>query len=120
MSTDTIVAIPRHKLPPVPPRPPYVGQPATIRLFNDTKAAVVVHVTPKTVIVSRVETGPTEPDMRCDVGAYGVRPVRAEGILDRIVPGTRERFTLRKNGRYHNGSISLTLGHSVSFTDYRV
>jgi hypothetical protein len=97
---------------------PAVGDPATIRYYTDTRAAVVVRVTPKSIVLARVETGPSAPDTRCDAGAYGVLPQRAEGILDQVIEGTEQRFTFR-NGRWSNGSIKATLGSSVTWVDYR-
>lgn len=108
----------------LPPKPaPFVGQPATIHLWTDSVAAVVVKVNPKSIVVDRVETGERTVDERCDVGAWGARPVRSEGILDRPL-GIPQRFMLkghREDGTpiYKNGSTGLSLGHSVTWTDYR-
>jgi hypothetical protein len=97
------------------------GDPASIRLYTDTRAAVVTHVTAKTVTVQRVEVGPGQPDMACDEGAYGARPVKSEGILDKPIEGTDQRFTwsATKNGFYNQG-LHLILGRSQDWIDYRV
>lgn len=109
--------------PPVQPTHPYVGQPATIHYYTDTRAAVVTRVTAKTITLARVETGPSSPDLRCDEGAYGVRPARSEGILSRPIAGSDQRFTFR-HGKWRNGSLTgglrATLGHSTTWVDYRL
>ncbi len=101
---------------------PYVGQPATIHYYTDSRAAVVSRVTAKTITLTRVETGPSAPDTRCDPGAYGALPARAEGIVDQPIEGTDVRFTFR-HGKWRNGSLTgglrATLGHSVTWVDYR-
>jgi hypothetical protein len=97
---------------------PYVGQPATIHLFSDSRAAVVTKVNKKSIIVAAVETGPETRDERRD-GPYPV--MVAEGILDKIV-GQPERFAIvetPRGTRYGAGSIRVSLGRSVSITDYR-
>lgn len=96
-----------------------VGDPATIT-YGFPHAGVVTRVTAKTITVARVETGPAEPDMACDVGAYGARPMRSEGILDKIIPGTERRFSRNgRTGRWQNGDTVATLGRSVTWIDYR-
>lgn len=104
--------------PPVTPVRPVVGTPATIHYYTDTRAAVVTRVTAKTITLSRVDTGPERPDMACDAGAYGVRPGRADGILDRPIEGTEQRFTYR-NGQWRSGSTRATLGRSTTWIDHR-
>lgn len=100
---------------------PFVGQPATIHLWTDSHAAVVVKVSPRSILVARVETGESRPDLASDVGAWGARPVLAEGILDQIT-GTPERFRRidsEDGPRYRKGSISVSLGYSRTRIDYR-
>lgn len=96
----------------------FVGMPATILLWTDTRAAVVTRTTPQTITVARVETGPSRPDLASDSGAYGVRPTLADGILDKIIPGTEQRYAFR-NGMWRNGSMRASLGRSVSWVDWR-
>lgn len=97
-----------------------VGDPASIRYYTDTRAAVVTHVTAKTVTVARVETGPEAPDMACDEGAWGIRPGKAEGILDQPVEGTEQRFMWSaKRNAFYNDGLRLILGHSTTWIDYR-
>jgi hypothetical protein len=98
---------------------PVVGMPATVRLWTDSYAAVVTRVTRKTITVARVETGPVRPDEASDVGAYGLRPTLADGILDKIIPGTEQRYTRGTNGQYRNAGQLVTLGHSVTRVDWR-
>lgn len=100
---------------------PYVGQPATIHLWTDSHAAVVLKVSPKSILVARVATGERFLDLASDPGAYGVRPVLAEGILDQIT-GANERFRRidsEDGPRYRKGSISVSLGYSRTRIDYR-
>lgn len=96
---------------------PEVGMPATIVLYTDTVAAVVVKVNPKSVMVAAVATGeerttnPGEP--------YPVRV--SEGILDQIT-GTPERYSridTPDGPVFRNGSIGVVLGKSIARTDYR-
>ena len=95
-----------------------VGDPATIHYYTDKRAAVVVKVNPKSVVLARVETGPETPDMACDAGAYGIRPLRSEGILTAPIAGTEERYMVR-DGKLTKGSMRATLGHSYSWVDWR-
>lgn len=97
-----------------------VGDPVSIRYYTDTRAAVVTHVTAKTVTVQRVEVGPSRPDERCDVGAYGARPGMADGILDRPIEGTEQRFTYTKRGTFERQGLRLILGRSQDWVDYRL
>jgi hypothetical protein len=100
---------------------PYKGMPATINLQNDTFAAVVVRVNPKSVTVARVATNEAERyrinDEREPFPCYA-----EPGILTEVI-GTPERYarvvTSDGSVRYRNGSISVTLGKSVRITDYR-
>lgn len=99
------------------------GDPATIHFGGWSRysyAAVVVKVTPKSIVLARVETAEATPDMACDVGAYGARPMRAEGILDKIIEGTEQRFTWSVKARrfMHNG-MRASLGSSLTWIDYR-
>ena len=100
------------------------GDPATIHFGGWSRysyAAVVVKVTPKTVVLARVETGPEEPDMACDVGVYGSRPMVAHGILDKIIPGTEERYTWSADRkRFVHGSSRASFGSSVQWIDHRI
>jgi hypothetical protein len=99
---------------------PKPGDPASILFYSDTRAAVIVRVTPKSIVVARVETGPSRLDMASDSGAYGVRPTLEDGILDRPIAGSEERFTWNpRTGSYRRGSIRLVLGHSVTRVDHR-
>lgn len=101
---------------------PAVGTGATIHLFSDSQAAVVVKVNAKSIVVRRVEvdaasryvTNPGEP-LPC---------IAKKGILDQPI-GEPERFKLVRvldDGmpQYANGSIRLGLGYSRKVTDYRV
>jgi hypothetical protein len=97
---------------------PQVGTPATILLYSDTTAGVVVKVNPKSIVVAKVEldestrrvSNPGEPFPRVVVNGDVSRPIR----------GTEQRFMLRKDGRgYGTGSIRVRLGDSVDVTDYR-
>jgi hypothetical protein len=104
---------------------PVVGTPATIQLFTDSVAAVVVKVNAKSVLVRRVAVGEYVQDMARDgAGVDGVPPVMvAEGILDQP-HGEPERFSLiglSREGKpvYRNGSVGLSLGYSRSVRDYR-
>ena len=94
---------------------PKVGDPATILLVTDTIAAVVTHVTPRSVLVRRVATGPSR---RVNDPAEPFPVVISEGLLDQPI-GPPERYTLNGQGRYGRGSIKLHLGGSIERTDYR-
>lgn len=93
-----------------------VGSPATIHLYTDSVAAVVVKVTKTQVHVRRVETGEA-----VTVEQRGPWPVvEAEGILDRPT-GPVEVYRVGKDGVLAGGgdrSIRLSLGRSISRTDY--
>lgn len=95
-----------------------VGSPATLSYYRDTYAAVVTKVTPKTITIARVEVGPSRPDWACDVGAYGLRPMMADGILDKIIEGTERRFSFTR-GMWRNGSQRAYLGYSREWRDWR-
>jgi hypothetical protein len=97
----------------------YVGQPATIHLYTDSLAAVVTKVNAKSIVVCRVEndestkfvTNPNEP-LPC---------IGYQGNTNKII-GKPERYSIIETSygtKYRNGSISVTLGKSVSITDYR-
>lgn len=92
---------------------PYVGMPATIRLYTDTMAAVVVKVSPKSILVAEVKTG--EPVKVGDFPPYG--HTRAEGIITEII-GEPQRFTLNKHGEFAKGSIGLRLGESYRYVNW--
>lgn len=101
---------------------PYVGQPATINLYSDTRPAVVVKVNPKSVVVQAVEVDEaTKRRVNDEREPY---PCWAwDGDVTKPV-GEPERFMLRGHSDkgspiYRNGSIGLTLGRSVKITDYR-
>lgn len=96
---------------------PYVGQPATINLWSDTSAAVVVKVNPKSIVVRRVAVGEAVQDMSRDGAGVGPAVMVAQGLLDQPI-GEPERYSLVGN-RYRNGSISISLGRSVQIRDYR-
>lgn len=102
---------------------PYVGQPATINLYTDTSAAVVVKINPKSILVARVATTEPVKDMSRDgADVPGVPPVMvAQGILDQVIgePQRYSRVETSDGPRYRNGSISVSLGRSVKITDYR-
>lgn len=110
----------RNDFPPRP-APVKVGDPATVKMYSDSYACVVTRVTPKTVTVAKVETENGRQDTACDPGAWGVLPWREDGILDQPIEGTEQRFTLNKYGRYTRGDSGLTLilGHSTTWIDYR-
>ncbi len=114
MSNDTATA----------PIVPVVGMPATINLYTDTQAAVVIRVNAKSVTVARVEIGEYVKNMLVDgANSPDCPPVMvAEGITDKIIGGG-ERFKRieHSDGRvsYRNGSIGITLGRSISVRDYR-
>jgi hypothetical protein len=99
---------------------PTPGMPATIHLYNDTSAAVVVRVNAKSIVVARVATD--ETSRRRLNNPREPFPVWAEdGILTEIT-GEPQRYTrveTRSGPAYRNGSISVSLGRSVSITDYR-
>lgn len=99
---------------------PYVGQPASIVLYTDTRAAVVTKVTAKTIVIARVETGPSRLDMASDEGAYGLRPTLEDGILDKPIEGTEQRYTWneKRQGWFHMGTRAR-LGRSVTRVDHR-
>ena len=101
-------------------RKPYVGQPASIVLYTDTRAAVVTRVTPKTIVIARVETAEPRLDMASDAGAYGLRPTLENGILDKPIEGTEQRFTWneRRQGWFHMGT-RVRLGLSITRIDHR-
>lgn len=98
------------------------GTPATIVLYTDTIAAVVVRSTEKSVWVRRVELDETT---KKSTGG-GLPVITRQGILDRPVDGApEERYTLRKGGRLvaagqdnGRGSVRVVLGRSESRTDY--
>jgi hypothetical protein len=95
---------------------PQVGTPATIVLYTDTIAAVVVKVNEKSVVVREVEVGP-ERNLRGP--GYPFPLISADGLLDRPV-GPEQNFRLGRDGHYHRGSVDLVLGKSVKRTDYAV
>lgn len=95
------------------------GDPASVRMYSDSYACVVTRVTPRTITVAKVETENGRQDMACDPGAYGVRPWREDGVLDKIIEGTEQRFQRNKYGRYMRGGLTLILGHSTTWIDYR-
>jgi hypothetical protein len=94
---------------------PYVGMPATINLYSDTFAAVVVKVNAKSIKVARVETDGNPVRINSERELFPC--VAEQGILDKII-GEPERYA-KVGERYRNGSISVTLGKSVKVTDYR-
>jgi hypothetical protein len=80
----------------------------------------VVKVNAKSVLLARVEIGEWKQDMRVD-GATDPNcpPVMvAEGITDNVI-GEPHRYQRLPNGRIADGSISATLGYSVTRRDYR-
>jgi hypothetical protein len=101
-------------------RTPRAGAPATILLYTDTVAAVVTRVSASTIWFRRVETGEetTENQAEVNVGSPPVR--RANGILDKPF-GDEQRVARRETGKIHgsNQTTRLSVGHSVSRTDYR-
>lgn len=98
---------------------PYKGMPATIHLYSDTFAAVVVRVNKKSITVARVATDNKPVRINNDGNPY---PVMVEQGITTEVVGTLERY-VRYDGHYgttyRNGSISVSLGKSVRITDYR-
>lgn len=104
---------------------PTVGMPATIHLWSDSIAAVVVKVNKKSVVVCRVETTERVKDMSRDGATDPNCPpvLVAEGIIDRPIEGATERYSridTPQGPRFRNGSTGITLGYSRSVTDYRV
>lgn len=97
-----------------------VGDPATMRYVTDTTAMVVTKVTRTSVTCMRVETEAEEKDMAADEGAWGLRPTKAKGILDKPVAGTEMTFRWStKRSRFMHDGLALTLGHSVTYRDWR-
>lgn len=100
---------------------PTVGMPATVHLYSDSQAAVVVKVNPKSVLVARVATD-VSSRRRLNSEREPFPCWAEDGILTEVV-GVPERYMRREHedGRvsYRNGSIGITLGKSVSVTDYR-
>lgn len=100
---------------------PVVGAPATIHLYNDTMAAVVVRVNKKSITVARVATD-RNTLTRINSEREPFPCLAEEGILTEVI-GDPERYTMsvKRDGTlaYRNGSISVTLGKSVRITDYR-
>ncbi len=101
----------------------YVGQPATITLYSDTVAAVVVKVNAKSFVVASV---PTDSENRRQTNPGEPFPCWVEdGIVDAPAErrGAPERFTTRtrEDGSAYgsHGSIKCILGRSISKTDYR-
>lgn len=98
---------------------PTVGMPATINLFTDRIAAVVVKVNAKSIVVCRVETG----EQRRINDVREPYPVLAcDGKVDEPITGATERYKridTSEGPRFSNGSTSVTLGRSISLTDYR-
>ena len=99
---------------------PVVGMPATIHFVSDSRAAVVTKVNKKSVVVQRVATGPDMQDMNRD-GADYLPVMQAEGILDQIIgaPERYSRIDTADGPRFRNGSMGISLGRSISVTDYR-
>lgn len=94
------------------------GTPATVIIYTDTQAAVVVKRTPKRVVVALVETDPSTREQ----AAPGTPDPgwRVEGDLTKIIAGTERTYTLRedKSGKvYANNSDGgrVSLGHSVEY-----
>lgn len=99
---------------------PFVGMGCTINLYSDKMAAVVTKVNAKSIVVARVATD--------EAGAWRVNsesepyPVIARaGILTEII-GEPERYARVETSYgvcFRNGSVGVTLGKSISLTDYR-
>lgn len=101
------------------------GTPASVVYVTDTRAAVVVHRTPKRVRVALVETGSYYHENPADVAAGDYPVTLADGILDRPIAGTERTYTLKidSEGKVYGWSGThgrLALGHSVTRTDHRV
>lgn len=98
-----------------------IGAPATIHLYTDTLAAVVTRVTATRVFVRRVATGVEVTSNAAEV-ALGGLPIRvSKGILTEPT-GPEEGYKIRENGRHGKlgrGEIVVTIGKSISKTDYR-
>jgi hypothetical protein len=100
------------------------GTPATIVLYTDTVAAVVVRSTEKSVWIQRVERDESTKKTEGNGGGFPV--ISYQGDLARpIADAPEERYTLRKGGRLvaagqdnSRGSVRVRLGASVSRTDY--
>ena len=99
---------------------PTVGMPATINLFSDTFAAVVVRVNRKSVTVARVKTDPAT-SRRINDEREPYPCLVEDGILTAVIgePQRYARVDTEHGPRFRNGSISVTLGRSVRITDYR-
>ena len=103
---------------------PFVGQAATVHLWTDTQAAVVVRVNAKSVVVALVETDPATKRVTNPGEPYPC--VVEDGDLTKIIPNSESRATIvetdhgtsyRVGGR--RGSIRVSLGVSIDRTDYR-
>jgi hypothetical protein len=99
-----------------------VGTPATILLYSDSVAAVVTKVNPKSVVVRRVEVDEASK-RRINDPAEPYPAWAWDGDVTKPY-GEPERYSLvgtREDGSpiYRNGSIGLSVGRSVKFTDYR-
>lgn len=99
---------------------PVKGMPATIHLYSDTLAAVVVRVNRRSVSVARVAT--TEEPRRINAEGEPYPVMAYEGILDRVEgePERYVRFDTPDGPVFRNGTVGLTLGRSVRIVDYRV
>lgn len=98
---------------------PFVGMPATINLYSDSMAAVVTKVNKKSILVARVAV--SDESRRINTEGEPLPCIAREGKLDEIIgtPTRYARIDLEDGPRFADGSISVTLGKSVSVTDYR-
>lgn len=96
---------------------------ATARLYTDTITFDVLDSTAKTVTVRRrVSTGKGTPDMRCDEGAYGIRPMIFE--TESVPSGERKVYRMRKDGTFRLGNSYGVFRFSdtppTEWVDYRL
>lgn len=97
---------------------------ATARLYTDTITFDVLDSTAKTVTVRRRRKadGPGTPDMRCDEGAYGLRPMIFE--TESVPSGERKVYRMRKDGTFRLGNsygvLRFTDTPPTEWVDYRL
>jgi len=94
------------------------GTPATIVIYQDTRAAVVVRRTPKRVIVALVEL---DESTRKHVAPGTPDPGHTvKGDLTKIIEGSERTYTLKEDSTGKAYATSgdygrLSLGHSVEY-----
>jgi hypothetical protein len=99
---------------------PFVGMPATINLYTDTRPAVVVKVNAKSIVLAAVAVDAATTRWINNEGEpYPC--LAADGILTEVI-GSPERYTrvdTPQGPRFRNGTVGVTLGRAVQITDYR-